>query len=91
MATPNSATDTTAQSALYGETTGGSAVYSAGHTHQASRSFFIIDKSRMVGEEDTVEGAKVVYLPQSEFNKVREPLHAPAHSASHRRATICAL
>ena len=58
-------------SALYGAT-GGIAVGARNLTsaHQGSRSFFIIDKSRMVGERDTVEGAKVVYLPEAEFEKV---------------------
>ena len=58
-------------SALYGAT-GGTAVEARNltSTHQGSRSFFIIDKSRMVGETDTVEGAKVVYLPEAEFEKV---------------------
>ena len=63
------------QSALYGaaggaEDEGGEAKTTAANL-QASRSFFIIDKSRMVGERDTVEDAKVVYLPESEFNRVR--------------------
>ena len=66
-------TATLPQSALYGET-GGLAGDSSLATHQSSRSFFIIDKSQMVGERDTVEGAKVVYLPESEFRKVRESL-----------------
>ena len=63
------------QSTLYsaaggGDDEGGEAKTAA--SLQASRSFFIIDKSRMVGERDTVEDAKVVYLPESEFNKVRQ-------------------
>ena len=37
---------------------------------QGSRSFFIIDKSRMVGERDTIADAKVVYLPDNEFLRV---------------------
>ena len=67
------------QSALYsaaggGEDEGGEAktAATAAASLQASRSFFIIDKSRMVGERDTVEDAKVVYLPESEFKKVRQ-------------------
>lgn len=39
-------------------------------TIRGSRSFFIIDKSKMVTETDTVEGAKVVYIPENEFEKV---------------------
>ena len=62
----------TSHGALYG-TTGGAAV-DARSAHQGSRSFFIIDKSRMVGETDTVEGAKVVYLPETEFDKVSNAL-----------------
>ncbi|CAI8043979.1 hypothetical protein GBAR_LOCUS24413 [Geodia barretti] len=64
------------QSTLYsaaggGDDEGGEAktAATAAASLQASRSFFIIDKSRMVGERDTVEDAKVVYLPESEFNK----------------------
>ena len=67
------------QSTLYsaaggGDDEGGEAktAATAAASLQASRSFFIIDKSRMVGERDTVEDAKVVYLPESEFNKVRQ-------------------
>lgn len=59
------------QSALYG--TAADLGTEAGHAaagFQASRSFFIIDKSRMVGERDTVEDAKVVYLPENEFRRV---------------------
>ena len=58
------------QSALYG-TIGGPDAESMAPSYQSSRSFFIIDKSRMVDETDTVEGAKVVYLPESEFKKVK--------------------
>ena len=62
------------QSALYA--TAGGPVGEEGEARaaapglQTSRSFFIIDKSRMVGERDTVEEAKVVYLPENEFMKV---------------------
>ena len=72
------------QSALY-STTGGaegeaSEARTATSSLHTSRSFFIIDKSRMVGERDTVEGAKVVYLPESEFKKVRaHPAQPPMH------------
>ena len=60
---------------------------------QASRSFFIIDKSRMVGERDTVEDARVVYLPESEFQRVcactdtaSSPVFTPA--ISNKRTII---
>ena len=39
-------------------------------TNRGTRSFFIIDKSKMAAETDTVEGAKVVYIPENEFEKV---------------------
>lgn len=34
------------------------------------RSFFIVDLSRLRQESDTLEGAKVVYIPENEFKKV---------------------
>ena len=34
------------------------------------RSFFIVDLSRLRQETDTLEGAKVVYIPENEFKKV---------------------
>lgn len=64
----------TTQSTLYG-TTGGPTTEEGGvksvmSSFQGSRTFFIVDMSRMVGENDTVKEAKVVYLPESEFEKV---------------------
>ena len=58
------------QSVLYGTTGGDDSDHTRNPPVQASRSFFIIDKSRMVGETDTIEDAKVVYLPENEFTRV---------------------
>lgn len=62
------------QSALYGKTdcisTGRDDERNVVATIRGPRSFFIIDKSKMATETDTVEGARVVYLPESEFEKV---------------------
>lgn len=50
----------------------GAAVYGSSSlmSGPSSRTFFIIDKSKMVQESDTLERAKVVYIPESEFKKV---------------------
>ena len=34
------------------------------------RSLFMVDLSRLREETDTLEGAKVLYLPESDFKKV---------------------
>lgn len=55
---------------------------------RGSRSFFIIDKSKMAAETDTVEGAKVVYLPETEFEKVSiitySVMHVDMHKTDHK-------
>ena len=72
------------QSALYGTTEAPPAL--PGGRVDGTRSFFIVDKSRMMQETDTLEKAKVVYLPESEFRKVsRSPCIPSPSCCRHAR------
>lgn len=55
---------------------------------RGSRSFFIIDKSKMIMETDTVEGAKVVYIPENEFEKVSIDTYSGMHVDVHHMTII---